>query len=438
MRVAELARRLGTSSSSTEEIHGFAVDSRKVLPGFVFFALPGSAVDGHDFVEEALIKGAVCVIVARAIAGGKACIVVPDVLQALQKLAKDVWEEQRSLCIAVTGSVGKTTTKEFLATLLEGKFSVEKTPGNANSQTGLPLAILHRKQKTEIFVAEMGMSRKGEIASLVSMIPPDIAVITKIACAHALYFPRGVEEIAEAKAEILSHPRTQKVVLHAQTRSFPAFSSVPGLFYAKEGDAHGKPGDVWLSWEGNRLRIKAGEEESPWIVLPFQAKHLAENFAAAALVARHLGMSWEEICQRAQVLSPYRMRFERVDRDGITYINDAYNANPESMKAALENLPRPQEGGRVIAVLGEMRELGTFTEEAHEEVGRWAASYADMLLCLGEQTLPMKKVFTHGGKKACLYTSLEEIKQALQNEVRVGDVVLLKGSNSLGLWKLLE
>jgi UDP-N-acetylmuramoyl-tripeptide--D-alanyl-D-alanine ligase len=422
------------------EVAGFAVDSRLILPGFIFFALKGEKVDGHEFLLQALERGAICAVVSKECQQkipGLFLIFVDDVLASLQKLARWWLSCKNSSCIAVTGSVGKTTTKEFLATLLSGSFIVKKTPGNANSQVGLPLGILNERKDAEVFIAEMGMSSKGEISSLVSIAPPDIAIITHVSLAHAHNFPRGVEEVAEAKAEILSHPKTKKAFLHAQMRSFAPFSK--SLFFPFDVVFYGKGSEITLLQEGNLWRVKTDSEISSPFPLPFSAQHLRENFLGALLVAKELGVALEDIVERSAHLSPSPMRFETLVKGGVTYVNDAYNASPASMKAALENLPTPtRKEGKVIAVLGEMKELGIFSKQAHEEIGHVAAKHADVLMGLGPDCKGMVEAFSETEKKGFFFSSLQEVKKELGEIVQEGDVVLIKASNSVRLWTILE
>ncbi len=440
--VAELACLLGGNSVSALPISGFAVDSRKVAPGSIFFALKGDKLDGHDFLSEVALQGAVAAVVSQEYQGevdGLELIKVEDVLASLHKLAALQVKIKKMRCVAVTGSVGKTTTKEFIATILEGAFSVGKTPGNANSQVGLPLSLLNMTDAPDIFVAELGMSQKGEIAALLPIICPEIVVVTKVALAHALYFPGGLEEVAEAKAEILGHPDTKKIFLNEQVASFAAFKQkqeVMPIFYGWGEEKEGK--QVSLLAKENSFVIKTEEGSSREFTLPFSASHLGENFLAAALVAKEFGMDLESIIENAKKLTPYKMRFEKMEKQGVFYINDSYNANPASMKAALENLPKPHLGGKVIAVLGEMKELGIFTEKAHREMGEVASLHANMLFCLGEQCVYMLEEFRKSGKTGFHYFSLDALQEDLKKYVNQGDVVLIKGSNSLKMWQLLS
>jgi len=435
--VIEIAQHLGTHHSSTHVVKGYAVDSRQVFPGFVFFALRGQKVDGHDFLLQAKERGAICAIVDKRYQGtveGLDLIAVDDVLSCLHTLARKKIREFHPRCIGITGSMGKTTTKEFLSTLLSGSFHIEKTEGNANSQTHFPLQVLSWQKHPEIFLAEMGMSQKGEISRLVSIAPPDISLVTNVTLAHAANFPRGVEEIAEAKAEILSHPHTKRAFIERKASGFPAFQQRKDI----EITCYGEGSDVYLICTGSTWSIRMYQDQSPAFSLPFTATHLVNNFLSAAVVARDLGVSWEEIISRIPLLQPYQMRFEVIQRDGITYINDCYNAIPDAVRAALCNLPAPKSGRKTIAVLGQMGELGRFSHQEHASIGALASQRVDVLLSLGEDTVPMTEQFALSGKRWQRAQDIEELRSLLRQEVCEGDVVLIKGSHTLKLWKLLE
>jgi UDP-N-acetylmuramoyl-tripeptide--D-alanyl-D-alanine ligase len=445
MHLGQMAHILGGDFLPDLPIDGFAVDSRLVLPGFVFFAIQGAKVDGHDFLEEARKKGALCAVVSQEFSReipGMLLLKVEDVLASMQALAAWKMSQKKTRCIAVTGSVGKTTTKEFIATLLEGAFNVQKTPGNSNSQTGFPLSILNAMEEGDFFVTEMGMTQKGHIANLMKIAPPELVVMTKVALAHAQSFPRGLEEIAEAKSEILSHSHTKKAFIHAQARQFSAFQQqdyFEKVFYGLSWDENVQPGDVLLQKAIGCFYLERKKDRiTKNFDLPFTATHLSENFLVAALVAKEVGMSWEQIFFRAQSLTPYQRRFQSTTKDGILYINDAYNANPTSVKAALQNLPSPQKGGRVIAALGEMPELGSFSRSSHEEIGKLAASHVDLLLCFSGDSAYMGMEFAKSGKPTQFFLTLEELQKELFSQVRPGDVVLVKAANVLKMWEVLE
>ncbi len=436
MNLAQAGKWLGREINDSRIIEKFVQESQLVSPGDLFFAIQGERVDGHAFLEEVARKGAIAAIVSTTYQGsnfGMYLIPVEDVIEALQTLAKECFGFRKDKVIAVTGSVGKTTTKEFIATLLAQKMRVAKTPGSINSQVGLPLFILNCSEDVDCCVLEMGMSHPQEIAKLVEIAPPDIAVVTQIALAHAAFFPNGVEDIARAKAEIFSHPKTQVGIISAQAAHFDSIRNGGGCqkwIYGVEG--------CCLKMGDHGFQIVEGDELSPIFTLPFIASHLCENFLAAAVVARKMGLSWEEIIQGAQLLKMQTNRFEIEERDGVTFLNDSYNANVASMEAALKNLPRPKNGGKVIAVLGEMKELGAFSEECHKQVGIVALFCVDHLLCFGKECQPMMDLFVSEQKNVESFSSLEALRSRVFEIAVAGDVVLLKGSNSNQLWKILS
>ncbi len=437
---AQIAKWLDSDTNVSGKVRSFKQDSREVLPGDLFFALKGEKVDGHTYLKEIAAKRAVGAVVSKEYKGedfGLALVRVENVIAALHKLAKAVHALRTVRVVGVTGSVGKTTTKEFIATLLEGKFRVGKTPGNANSQVGVPLSILNSGGDEEVFVLEMGMSMPHEIEKLIDIAPPEVAIITKIALAHAAFFSNGMEGIAAAKAEILSHPSTRLGILNHQVAPFSSAKngSCLKMTYGLEeaGD-----GDFLLCREGMNYFAKERNERTPIFALPFSASHLCENFIGAAAVARAMGMQWSEIIPQAQKLTVYKRRFERVEREGIVFINDSYNANATSMRAALTNLPLPREGKKRIAVLGSMKELGAHTEQCHRDVATIALGHVDHLLCFGEECLTMVDVFERAQKPVEYFEEFNALKRRVFEVAEEGDVVLIKGSNSKRMWMILE
>lgn len=433
--LSQIARILGKDAAQDVLITGFQQDNREIASGNLFFALKGEKVDGHAFLEDVYARGGRSAIVSKEYAGehfGLALIKVDNVLSALHDLARYVHASRSTRVIAVTGSVGKTTTKEFIATLLEGQFKVAKTPGNANSQVGVPLSILNARGDEELFVIEMGMSQKGEIEKLISIAPPEISVVTNISYAHVVFFPEGIEGIARAKAEIFSSSQTRLGIASAQAAQFDSVlqtGSCPKIIYG--------PGDYVLQ-RGEEVRVIQRHKASPPLQLPFEASHLCENFLAAAAVAREMGMSWEGIASQTPKLSTLSKRFEKIVRQGITFINDSYNANVTSMRAALNNLPAPEVEKKRIAVLGAMKELGNYSEQFHREVAECALAVVDQLLCMGEECQVMVDLFAEHHKPAELHANIDSLQRRLFELAESGDVVLLKGSRSNQLWKVLE
>lgn len=434
--LSEVADCLGLTAQK-KTIKGFAFDSRLVQEGHLFFALKGERSDGHDFLKDVAAEGGVGAVVDRAYAGetcGLILLRVDDVTAALQKLAQEIQKKRKQRIVAVTGSVGKTTTKEFLATLLAQKYTVAKTPGNSNSQVGLPLALLNDPGISEFFVVEMGMEQAGEISKLVNMAPPELAVITKITHQHQRHFPEGIEGIAAAKAEILQHPNTKLGVVNVRAMQYSSIRNnglcrkVTFGIEPDQADFVLRPG--WI--------IQQDEESSSTIRLPFSELHLCEDFIAAAAAARLLGLDGSHLIAGAQGLKSIKLRFEKVEKNGILFINDCYNAEPESMQAAVNHIPQPSFGGKTIAVLGEMTELGSYTDEGHRVVAHAAISKVDHLLCYGKGCWPMVEIFNQAGKPVDLFRDMKALKQTLFEISKTGDVVLIKGSNGNKLWQLLE
>lgn len=417
----------------------FQIDSRLVLPGSLFFAVKGQTVDGHSFLEEVKRKGAVGAVIDEGYrgpvqeGGGFTLIRVPSVLEALRELVKESLKEKRPKVIGITGSVGKTVTKEFLASLLSVRFRVGKTEKSYNTKWTVPLALLNRTGEEEVFVVEMGMSEPGDLCAMVEMVPPDFALLTKVALAHAEFFPGGLSEIAKGKGQIFSHERTKWAICQHAALQFPEVKEqIQGktLSYSLEE----KGADFFLSEEG---RVKEKGEEVATLFFPFQATHFRENVLGAIAVARLLGLSWEEIQSGLDRLKLPEKRFNVAEKGGVIFIDDTYNANPASMKAALLSLPTPKERGRKIAILGSMRELGSFSEEAHREVGRFAAEKLDHLFLLGEETKAMKQAWVKS-ESVEWFSEKEALIERVGRYLRAHDVLLCKASRSLQMETVLE
>ena len=390
-----VARHLGVVSDIDLQVTGYQLDSRLVGVGDLFFALKGERCDGHCFLAEARERGAVAAVVSKGYQGpdwGLSLLPVEDVVASLQELARHSVRESQVQIVGITGSVGKTTTKDFLATLLEGKFRVGKNISSYNTKVTFPLTLLNRMGDEEVLVLEMGMSEPGDIRKLLEIAAPDVALITKIGLAHAAFFPGGLSEIARGKGEIFSHPKTRAAIFYHGFYQFAEeMEKIKGekiSFSLEERSA-----DYFLSpYEGQYLVDERGVRAYQFDP-PFKQPHILHDFLAAASVARQMKMSWDEINRQTGKLQLPKMRFEQFEKGGISFINDAYNANPESMRAALASLPEPAEGGKRIAVLGSMKELGAFSEEAHREVGRCAQKTIDHLLTLGEEAAPLCEAF---------------------------------------------
>ena len=391
------------------------MDSRHAKPGNLFFALKGERTDGHAFLEDVAKKGCSAAVVAKNYDGpdyGLVIIRVDDVLHTLQMLAKSVLEESTSRIIAVTGSLGKTTTKDFIHSLLKHKYRVAASPGNYNSQIGLPLAILnHLKGDEEFVILEMGMTEAGQINKLVNIAPPEIAVITTVALVHAENFD-SLKEIALAKGEIFSHPKTHVAIMHREMEFYEELTQI-----------------------GTCRKIPVVSRSCQ---LAVQGVHNQQNFMVAATVVHVLGMEWDEIENASQSLTLPERRLERVERQGVLFINDSYNAAVPSVKSALASIPQPGPGGRRIAFLGTMPELGKFSDQCHREVGEFSLNCVDKMYCLGLECQPIYETWKKAKRPVLWSIERAELVESLSNELREGDVVLLKGANKLRLWEVID
>lgn len=421
------------------------MDSRNVCPGDLFFALPGDKTDGHAFIGQAAKKGAVGAVVRKDCVGldqGLPLIRCDDVLKALQDLAKTYLKQNAPKVVAVTGSLGKTTTKDFIAHLLKIKYRVSVSPGNSNSQIGLPLAILnHTTAEDEILILEMGMTHPGQILKLVDIAPPTVAVVTNVALVHACNFS-SLAEIERTKAEIFSHPKTKMGFYHSDSNmegSLLSKGKCPKLSFSTTEDA----ADWFLRWNAESIEVTERLSKNDRVTTPLHpikvpGEHNKQNFLAALAVARYLGLDWKEINQGINTLSLPERRLEHVEKCGALFINDAYNASEMSVKAALNSMPIPKAGAKRIAVLGEMLELGKFSAQCHRAVGEHSLKCVDLMLCFGEECRHISECWQAAERPVVWAKERAEIVAALKSKLCPGDVVLLKGSRSKGVWKVLE
>lgn len=421
-------------------VNGICADSRLLNAGEVFFALPGAKVDGHQFLKQVSEQGALAAVVLTTYEGsdyGLTLIRVNDVLKALQVLARKVLEARKPRVIAVTGSVGKTTTKDFLTTILREKFKVASSPGNSNSQVGLPLAILnHTTGDEDILILEMGMTESGQISKLIEIAPPHIALLTTVEYAHACNF-KSIDDIARSKAEIFLSPKTTLGILPT---GIPIFDEV-----RKSGSCpketfttgiHGADYNLQETLRGITVKAENQSINLPHLSVP--GKHNLHNLCAAIAVARSLHMEWEEIARVIPKLELPERRLQSIEKNGVLFINDSYNAIPVAVKAALKSLPAPKAGCKRIAVIGDMMELGELTERMHSEVAQVALENVDHMLCFGIHCKPIQEIWSKANKPVSLHTDLDELVAELKKQMKPGDVVLLKGSRSKGLWRVLE
>ncbi|MEW6771375.1 MAG: UDP-N-acetylmuramoyl-tripeptide--D-alanyl-D-alanine ligase [Bacillota bacterium] len=448
LSVEEIVKAVGASllqGEPSRRVTAATTDSREAVPGALFFALKGERHDGHDFVGEALGRGAVGAVVSRPVPvpPEAALLLVPDVLTALGELARYVRQQAGVFVVGVTGSTGKTSVKDMLAAVLGVRYQVLATQGNLNNEIGLPLTLLRLEPEHQVAVVEMAMRRPGEIAALSRIASPNAAVITNIGETH-LELLGSVRAIAAAKGEILDFvPPEGFAVLHAESPYiFEEARRCRGrvVFFGTEDRAAVRlagyhPGGRAVTF---RVAVDGTEEE---YTLPVPGYHNAVNALAAVAVAREMMLSPAEIREGLQRVALSKMRLEIRECGFLTLINDAYNANPTSMRAALSVLRDLAGERRRVAVLGDMLELGARAAEAHREVGEAAADCADYIVAVGPLAAGIAAGATGAGFAADRVMACPDTAAAvavLRKLLRGDEVVLVKASRGMHLEAVVD
>ena len=421
-----------------ETFSTFHTDSREVQQGGVFFALRGQEMDGSGFIGDAVARGAAAVVVERRtdVAAGVVEVVVPDTWTALYALASHALRRVQPLVIAVTGSNGKTSTKEMVAAILSRHFNVLSTQGNLNTETGVPLTILGLEPHHSALVLEMGMQRPGDIGRLAALARPVIGIVTNVGIVHIEFF-NSREELARAKGELVAAlPEAGLAVLNADNEFYPLLVQMTSARVAGFGIEAGDfrvEGYETLSDGGSRFTVRGVE-----VRLRMDGRHQALNAAAALAACDFAGVPVEAGAEAlADVVVEHRLQ-EVQAAAGFTVIDDAYNASPESMLAAFdavaEAAARVPRRGRLLAVLGEMRELGTLSEESHRRIGQRAAEVFDAVCVVdGERARIMAQA-----AGAELVPDREGAAGWVRRNATEGDRVLVKGSHGVRLDELVK
>ncbi|MEU6251789.1 UDP-N-acetylmuramoyl-tripeptide--D-alanyl-D-alanine ligase [Streptomyces sp. NPDC047043] len=416
-------------------------DSREVEPGSLFVAFVGERVDGHDFARQVVEAGAVAVLASRPV--GVPAIVVEDVQSALGALARHVVRRLGATLVALTGSAGKTSTKDLIAQVLQRKAPTVWTPGSLNNEIGLPLTALSATDETRFLVLEMGARGIGHIRYLTDLTPPKIGLVLNVGTAHIGEFG-GREQIAQAKGELVEAlPEDGAAILNADdplVRAMASRTKAKVILFGEADEADVRAENVRLTDTGQpafRLHTPSGASD---VTMRLYGEHHVSNALAAAAVAHELGMSAEEIATAlSEAGSLSRWRMEVTERpDGVTIVNDAYNANPESMRAALRALAAMGRGRRTWAVLGKMAELGDEALAEHDAVGRLAVRLnVGKLVAVGgrEASWLQLGAYNEGswGEESVHVSDAQAAIDLLRSELRPGDVVLVKASRSVGL-----
>jgi UDP-N-acetylmuramoyl-tripeptide--D-alanyl-D-alanine ligase len=435
--------RLSPGSRGEEPVfNGVSIDSRTLAPGEVFVAIAGPRFDGHDFLADAARRGAAFALVHKDVAApeGLELVRVVDTTRALADLARHGRQAAGVPVVGITGSAGKTTTKEMAAAMLATRGPVLKTEGNLNNQYGLPLTLLRLAPEHTAAVLEMGMSAAGELRALTDVARPDVAVITNVAPVHLEFFD-SVDAIAAAKAEILEGlPSSGTAVLNGddeRLRRIGAARRGRTLWFGRDR-AFDVSAEAWKGTAfGQRFLLWVGGRSLD-VALPLAGLHALSNFLAAAAAAYALGIEAEAMAEAALVMRPARHRGEvsRLAR-GVTLLDDCYNSNPVAVEAAVATLGMAG-ARRRVAVLGDMLELGPQAAALHRATGERIADRLDVLIGVGPLSVHFLEGAARGGAALAHFSDAAGAAAAVSGLVRPGDAVLVKGSRGVRLEAVVE
>src|SRR5579872_62784 len=443
-RVAEFTSARGNFDRNAIA-EAYSIDSRSIQRGQLFFAVKGERLDGHDYVDQAIEKGAIAAVVNRE--AGKRCphnaaiLIVEDTLIALQSLATAVRRLWGKPLIAITGSAGKTTTKDAIAHVLSVRYRVLKSEGNFNNHFGLPLMLLKLEAEHELAVIEMGMSHAGEITALARIAQPDIGVVTNVAPVHLEYFD-SIKGIAKAKYELVESLTSEGVaILNADDEYVSQFGrSFHGkvVTYGLSATARVRAENIELRGaEGSVFDVVVGNQRER-AFLPLVGAHNVHNALAAIAVGLDRELTLSQTTHALLSLRASDKRGQVVQFGNTTVINDCYNSNPKALNAMVDALAAMPAKRRIV-VAGEMLELGQSAEELHRQCGQhMAAKKIDMLLAVRGQAQAMAEAARQAGIHAEFAATPEDAGEWLARETRDGDAVLLKASRGVKLEKALE
>jgi len=422
-----------------------SIDSRAKQPGALFVAIVGARFDGNDYVADAASNGAVCCVVSNRVEAPCDLILVDDTTKALGDIAAYYRNKFEIPFVGITGSVGKTTTKDMISCALEEKYRVLKTIGNFNNNIGLPLTVLRLSEFDEIGVTEMGMSGFGEIDYLAKIVKPEVAVFTNIGLSHIEKLGSR-ENILKAKTEMLDYLPEKGCVVFCgdddllwEIKKMTKRKTITYGIENKKNDVVAK--NIVQSGETTEFDICAGKEMIH-VVIPVLGNHNVKNTLAAYCVARKYDVSPKEIAEAFKNYKPGKMRQNIIEEKGVTVINDCYNASPSSVEAGLKILTQIDKKGRKIAILGDMLELGDYSEYAHKLVGEYVVnSKADFLITVGNASENIVKSAVEKGfspDKCKSFKSNQEVMDFCDSFIKEGDVVLVKASRSMKFEEITE
>ena len=439
---------LSVANAGAIEALGYSIDSRTVSAGDLFFAVRGDRLDGHDYVQAALARGAVSAVVSRARVAtlpdavlALPLLIAEDPLAALQSLAAHVRRRWGKRVVAITGSAGKTTTKEAVAAALGAQLNVLKSRGNLNNGFGLPLQLLRLEPEHEIAVVEMGMNHAGEIAALARIASPDWGVVTNVGTAHIENFPDGQAGIARAKLELVAAlPASGVAFLNCDDPYLSQFGrEFQGrvIYFGAGPCADPQTLDVREDLDGLHVRFRAAQRTAT-LTLRLLGSHNASNAMAGLAVALEAGVDLDAAVRAIEGLTAGYSRGEIIAVEGAIILNDSYNSNPEALRSMIHTLAaRP--ATRRILVAGEMLELGDFGEKMHVACGQAAAdAHLDLVAGVQGNAVHLAAAACAGGVASLFLPNAEEAGRWLKQILRPGDVVLVKGSRGVHLERAIE
>lgn len=436
--IAELTG--GLLLGEDREISAVVTDSRQTRSNALFVALRGQRTDGHNHVIDALQSGSTAALVERHGSYGCPYILVDSTVAALAALARYVLRQSRARVIGVTGSMGKTSTKEFAAAALASQFSVFRSPGNMNTEIGLPLCVLEYADE-EVMILEMAMRGQGQIAELTAISAPDVAVITNIGESHLeVLGSRGA--IAAAKSEILTGMKTGGVaVLNRDDDYYAYLSGVaagPVMSFGCHDDADFRISDVRVVQDAKYAFCLTTGTSAYQVRLPWPGRHNVHNAAAALLAATAVGADLEAAIRGLEECAEAAGRLRVISMGSYRVLDDTYNSSPAAAISALSTMAEMRVTGRRIAVLGDMLELGERAAAAHREVGEHAARHADVVLAVGPLARAFHKPCQEMGTPSLWFPSPDEALEYLQTEIGAGDLILIKGSRGLRMEAIVK
>ncbi|NLP33590.1 MAG: UDP-N-acetylmuramoyl-tripeptide--D-alanyl-D-alanine ligase [Clostridiales bacterium] len=434
---------VGGENYDDKEVAGVVLDSRLVEKDYLFIATVGERVDGHNFIDDVFAKGALAVICEKAPHNAKGpYILVQSSFDTLKSIAEWYRMQLDIKVVGITGSVGKTTTKEFISSVLEQKYSVLKTEGNFNNEVGLPLTVLKIRDNHEVAILEMGISDFGEMNRLSKIAKPDICVITNIGPCH-LEFLGSRQGVLKAKTEIFNHMNKEGIVcINGDDDMLVSIKSVNGkkpIRFGFHADNDIYSTDVISQGLfGSTCNIHVNNQVFQ-AQIPLPGEHMVSNALAATAVGTLLDLTSEEISKGIQSVQSVGGRSNIIRNENYTIIDDCYNANPVSMNAAIDLLNMANTNK--VAILGDMGELGNNENELHKEVGRYAAEAdLDVLVCVGKLATHMYEGASQANFQGKLlhFDTRDELITALSSIVNVNDTVLIKASNSMGFENIVK